>query len=281
MRVNKYALDNRSAPRPKAGAKDQAKHKGRVLRPNRAGYEFLAHVSHDLRTPIHSIIGFSQLLQDSLMCPSADVAQALQQIQESGRYLLDMANGALDLARVEAGAQTLKLEDVTLEDGLIAECLAMIRTAADKKNIVIHFARIGKHVVHADRILLKRVLLNLLANAVKYNRAGGSITLDCMTGSAGFVRLSVTDTGMGIPEEQQSRVFQPFQRMHRHNTVEDGTGIGLTISKHLIEFMGGVMGFTSTSGVGSTFWFELQPGRGMEAAASCSDTITAARGKPA
>ncbi|MGH8120956.1 MAG: GAF domain-containing protein, partial [Gammaproteobacteria bacterium] len=178
---------------------------------------FLSRMSHELRTPLHAILGFSQLLKDGLSNATQDEINFLQQIQHSSQHLMDMINEVLDLARIEAGKLDLILEDIDLNDGICTECLALVQTIAEKNNIALHLKAGGNHpiVVYADRIRLKQVLLNLLSNAVKYNRPQGSVIMEYNT-DAKVVRVTVTDTGKGIPENQHDRLFQPFTRIHRN-----------------------------------------------------------------
>jgi PAS domain S-box-containing protein len=232
-----------------AKARDTAEHA------NLAKSDFLSRMSHELRTPLHSILGFSQMLEDHVS-QTEEEKQIAQQIWNSGRHLLMLIDEVLDIARIEAGKLELFLEDVDLSD-ILAECLHLVQGLADKKYVVIHQKEDEGLAVHTDRLRLKQILLNLLSNAIKYNQQGGSITVNGVAQPNGYVRVTVTDTGKGIPEDQQGLVFQPFTRIHPKDRATAGTGIGLTISQKLVEEMGGKMGFESRPGVGSTFWFEL------------------------
>jgi PAS domain S-box-containing protein len=236
--------------------KELIKSKEEAERANRAKSDFLSRMSHELRTPLHSILGFSQVLEDNSPRLAQEEKQMLQQIRDSGGHLLELIDEVLDITRIEAGKLELFLEDVELA-GILTECHHLVRAMADKKNIAIHLKEDEGLALHTDRTRLKQILLNLLSNAIKYNQYGGSITVNSVVQPNDRVRVTVTDTGKGIPEDQQGRVFQPFARIHRKDSATAGTGMGLTISQRLVEEMGGKMGFESRPGAGSSFWFEL------------------------
>ena len=223
--------------------------------------EFLSRMSHELRTPLHSILGFSQLLEGSLQDLTQEEKQSLQHIRNSGQHLLKLINEVLDLTRIDAGKLELFMKDVDLPE-VITECLSLVRGMADSKHIAIHVQQLAPCTVYADRTRVKEILLNLFSNAIKYNRQNGSVTVACSeSGMDQRLRVMVTDTGSGIPADQQERVFQPFTRIHRKDSEIEGTGIGLTISKRLVEAMGGEIGFSSEADRGTTFWFDLRSGR--------------------
>jgi PAS domain S-box-containing protein len=221
---------------------------------NEAKSEYLSRMSHELRTPLNAILGFAQLLElDDLHDEQRD---NLGHILSGARHLLSLINEVLDIAAIEAGRLTLSLEPVPLAD-VAAETVSLIRPLADQRNIMVVTPDVAcaTHVL-GDRQRLKQVLLNLLSNAVKYNRDGGSVELACAPGADDRLRISVTDTGLGIPPEALARLFVPFERVGRQSGVE-GTGLGLPLSKRLAEAMGGTLDLTSTAGQGSTFWIEL------------------------
>ena len=222
---------------------------------NMAKSEFLSSMSHELRTPMNAIIGFSQLLifENSLKDRDKD---SVNEILKAGSHLLELINQILDLARIESGKLDLSIEPVELSS-VVHECLSLISTLAQRRNIDIITCNLKDVVVRADRIRLKQAMLNLLSNAVKYNRDGGSIKLDVVPKSLHRLRILVIDTGPGIPSNRLNELFQPFNRLAAENTNIEGTGIGLTITRHIVEMMGGSVDVKSEVGTGSTFWIDL------------------------
>jgi signal transduction histidine kinase/ActR/RegA family two-component response regulator len=224
---------------------------------NRAKSAFLSSMSHELRTPLNAILGFAQILASpSMPTTHEQKAEFAGHIVKSGRHLLTLINEILDLAKVEAGAVALSMEPVGLAE-ILAECRTMIGPLAAARGIQLSFPEGAPAVVQADRTRLKQVLLNLLSNAVKYNRDGGAVTVACMACGTRCVRVSVLDTGMGLGSEQMAALFQPFNRLGQEGGAQEGTGIGLVVTRRLVELMGGTIGVTSTPGVGSTFYVEL------------------------
>jgi len=226
---------------------------------NQAKSEFLSSMSHELRTPMNAILGFAQLLEDNPEEPlSEEQAECVRHILKGGNHLLQLINEVLDMARIEAGRVTVSIEAVHPRS-LVDTCLEMIGSMADKRGIRIHDQTNGRDLpaVRADYTRFKQVLLNLLSNAVKYNRKNGEIWLHCQPVAADMLRLSVRDSGPGIPAEKREQVFVPFNRLGAEGSAIEGTGIGLTIAKQLVELMGGHIGFDSKPDVGSTFWVEL------------------------
>lgn len=228
-------------------------------RANQAKSEFLSSMSHELRTPLNGILGFAQLLEYDpglpLQPPQKDKTD---QIIKSGNHLLELIDQVLELAKIEAGKISVSLEDLPICT-IYDECTPLITTMAEKRNISLDVEcdESADILVHADHTRLKQVLLNLLSNAVKYNRDGGSITVCGSTTPRDMLHITVTDTGLGIPDDQQAKLFQPFERLGRETSEIEGTGIGLTITRELVRLMGGDIGFSSEVGKGTTFWIDI------------------------
>ena len=218
---------------------------------------FLSSMSHELRTPLNAILGFAQMLEIGTPPPTPLQKRNVDQILKAGWYLLELINEVLDLSMIESGKVMLSREPVALAD-LLLECRAMIEPQAQKRGVSLHFPRLERaSFVSADRTRFKQVLLNLLLNAIKYNRPNGSVTVECALTGPDILRIGVRDTGAGMAPEQMAHLFQPFNRLGKESGVEEGTGIGLVVTKRLVELMGGGIGVESTVDVGSLFWVEL------------------------
>ena len=217
---------------------------------------FINNMSHELRTPLNAILGFAQLLEIGPPLPTDIQTERLQIITKAGWYLLELINGILDHATIKSGELSLTREPVPLEITIL-ECLAMIESQAKKRDIHINLISFDKTwFVNADRIRVKQVLINLLSNAIKYNREHGTVVVKC-TCTPGRIRISIKDSGIGLPPEKMAQLFQPFNRLGQEGGTEEGTGMGLVVTKQLIELMGGSINVESTVGVGSEFWVEL------------------------
>ena len=224
---------------------------------NLAKSDFLSSMSHELRSPLNAILGFAQLMDTGSPVPTATQKGSIDQILHAGWYLLELINEILDLAVIESGRLSLSLEPVSLSD-VIIECQAMIEPLAEKRGISMSFPHFESAChVRADRTRLKQVLVNLLSNAIKYNQARGAVVVDCALSTSGRVRISVSDTGAGLSPENLVQLFQPFNRLGQEAGGEEGTGIGLVVSKRLVELMQGAIGAESIVGKGSVFWIEL------------------------
>jgi signal transduction histidine kinase/CheY-like chemotaxis protein len=224
---------------------------------NRAKSEFLSSMSHELRTPLNAILGFAQLLDTGSPAPTVTQKRNIEQILKAGWYLLELINEVLDLALIESGKLTLSNEPVSLAE-VIVECRAMIEPQARTRGIGMTFPRFEIHrYVFADRTRVKQVLINLLFNAIKYNRPLGAVAVECQLVAPDSIRICVRDTGVGLAPEQLAQLFQPFNRLGKEAGAEEGTGIGLVVTKRLVELMGGRIGADSTLDVGSVFWVEF------------------------
>ena len=228
-------------------------------RASRAKSEFLSRMSHELRTPLNAILGFAQLLESDPVEPlSVSQKESVEHILQAGWHLLELINEVLDLSRIESGKLQLSLESVDVA-GLALECRNLLGPVAAQRGITLLDQGSGPELprVYADRTRLKQVLLNLLSNAIKYNREQGTITLSYGVQADHRLRLSVSDTGEGIAPERLDSLFESFNRLGAEDTDVEGTGIGLVITKRLVELMGGSIGVESRLGVGSTFWIDL------------------------
>ena len=224
---------------------------------NLAKSDFLSSMSHELRSPLNAILGFAQLMETGTPLPTPPQAESIAQILQAGWYLLALINEILDLSLIESGRLSLSQESMSLTE-VLADCQAMSEPQALAHQVQLRFpAGTDPVYVKADRTRVKQVLINLLSNAIKYNRLGGKVDVTCQDVSAGRVRISFRDTGLGLSAEQLGQLFQPFNRLGQEASAKEGTGIGLVVSKRLVELMGGAIGMASTVGVGSVFWIEL------------------------
>ncbi len=224
---------------------------------NRAKSEFLSSMSHELRTPLNAVLGFAQLMETATPLPSPTQKMSIDQILKGGWYLLHLINEILDLALIESGKLTMTQESIDLSEAF-RDYQLVIMPMAVTHNITVRFPDDAqKRYVNADKTRIKQVMINLLSNAIKYNRPDGVVTVSCEATPVQGMRVSVSDTGLGLTPEMMQQLFQPFNRLGQESGDTDGTGIGLVVTKQLVELMGGVIGVHSEVGVGSTFWFEL------------------------
>ncbi len=224
---------------------------------NLAKSEFLSSMSHELRSPLNAILGFAQLMDSATPPATPQQKESIDRILHAGWYLLELINEIIDLAVIESGSLTISEEPVSLAE-VMFDCQSIIEPQSQKRDIKLSFPAFDVPIfVRADRVRLKQVLINLLSNAIKYNRPGGTVVVGCDAAIQGRVRISVTDTGQGLSQDQLRQLFQPFNRLGQERSSEEGTGIGLVMSKLLVELMGGAIGVRSTVGAGSEFWYDL------------------------
>jgi signal transduction histidine kinase/ActR/RegA family two-component response regulator len=249
-----------------ASNRELAQARKEAERANEAKSEFLSSMSHELRTPLNAILGFGQILaSETLQQTAAQKKEFLNHILKAGRHLLALINEILDLARIESGAVSLSLEPASIGE-LMLECRQLTEPMAGQRGIRMVFPPESQICVIADRTRLKQVLLNLLSNAIKYNREGGAVVVGYESVDSQRVRVSVQDTGPGLRPEQVQALFQPFNRLGQESGPVEGTGIGLVVTKKLVELMGGTIGVSSTVGAGSVFSIELKSAEPASAA---------------
>lgn len=224
-------------------------------RANRAKSIFLSSMSHELRTPMNSILGFSQLLEMDREL-SDENQQFITEIRKAGNHLLDLINEVLDLAKVESGTTRVDIEPVTLQD-LLQDIITLLKPDADRRRIALTIGDIGNAVVLADKVRLKQALINLISNAIKYNRDSGWVNIYTENASNDILSIVVEDNGVGIDEDHLNEVFEPFNRLGKEFSDIEGTGIGLALTRRLVEMMAGRIAVESERGVGSRFCINL------------------------
>lgn len=223
---------------------------------NKAKSEFLSSMSHELRTPMNAVLGFSQLLL--IKAKDDDAKENINEIINAGEHLLELINQVLELAKIESGTLPLSIESYPLTD-LINDCLLTMMPSANQQKIEINnkIDPLNSSMIKVDKTQFRQVIFNLLTNAIKYNQKNGKVIIDCMQINEQILRISISDTGKGLSAKQQSHIFKPFDRAGAENSHIPGTGLGLVISKDLIERMNGSIGFESEAGKGSCFWIQI------------------------
>jgi len=220
---------------------------------NLAKSEFLSSMSHELRTPMNSVLGFSQILMTDPDSPlTDDQMESAQQISNAGNHLLELINDVLDLSRIEAGKVELRIENLSLRD-MLADCSNLMSPQVRAADLTLELATFEDCIVAADEVSLKQVVLNLLSNAIKYNREGGMVTISVPPLADGQVSIAIADSGVGIPESRIDELFQPFNRLGAEQSVVEGTGVGLVITKQLLQLMNGSIEVVSQPNNGTIF----------------------------
>ena len=216
---------------------------------NQAKSKFLSSMSHELRTPLNAILGFSQLIE--MKSQEEKTRDNSQEIINAGNHLLSLIEEILDLSKIESGHIELSIEECSLNK-ILNNTLTLINPLAEKHSIQIENKVNTSFNINVDKMRFKQVILNFLSNAIKYNSENGKVIIDSSTDN-NMLRLSITDTGKGLTPEQLNNLFEPFERLGAENSNIEGTGLGLNISKDLIELMGGTITVESTVGKGSRF----------------------------
>ncbi|MEP6606348.1 MAG: GAF domain-containing sensor histidine kinase [Nitrosospira sp.] len=225
--------------------------------------DFVSTLCHELRAPLNSVLGYAQLLEVGTPPLASSQLSSIHEILKAGWHQSKLIDQILELAVIESGKLSMVRESLPLFE-VLSECLAMMKPQAQMKGIQLSLCQKDmKWFVYADRVRLKQILINLLSNAIKYNREGGTVTVACSRCSPERIRVSVKDTGIGLPPEKLAQLFQAYNRLGQESGSEEGTGIGLTVTKRLVEMMEGTVGVESAVGVGSIFWIELRSAEGL------------------
>jgi signal transduction histidine kinase/CheY-like chemotaxis protein len=248
-----YAFARDITPRKQAEA-SLIRARDDAERANRAKSEFLSRMSHELRTPMNAILGFAQVLELESIAP--EHKDYIREIHRAGDHLLELINELLDLSRIETGKLPVLVQPIALQ-AILSQALQITQAMREERQIALLQYCQNEVRILADATRLRQILVNLLTNAVKYNHAGGRITIACQPQSDTMLRIAVADTGPGIVPEKQHLLFRPFERLGAELSEVEGVGIRLALSKQLAELMGAKIGVDSTPGVGSTFWLDL------------------------
>ena len=224
---------------------------------NDAKSDFLSSMSHELRTPLNAILGFGQLLGNANSEIKEEHLDWVREILEAGYHLLELINQVLDLSKIESGHLSLTITSINAEE-IVDSAIQMVTSIAEKNQIIIHHETNNDNIhTLADTIRIRQILINLLSNAIKYNKLNGRVTIKTMITKNNYVRFMVEDTGYGIANNKLSKLFDPFERLGADMSKIEGSGIGLSVSKNLVEAMKGEIGVESTEGSGSVFWFDM------------------------
>jgi two-component system sensor histidine kinase EvgS len=222
---------------------------------NQAKSRFLSSMSHELRTPLNSILGFSELIK--IETDDSEILESSQEINDAGKHLLELINQVLDLAKIESGTVSQAIAQYNLSD-ILSDCLSLTKPLADEKLILVDVKIDSALTVYVDRTSFKQIVVNLLSNAIKYNVSNGQVNISTAIVANNTLRLNIADTGKGLSEAQKKHLFRSFDRAGAENSSIEGTGLGLMISKALIEMMNGAIGVDSKLEQGSCFWVEIQ-----------------------
>lgn len=236
---------------------DLVKAKSEAEKASKSKSIFLSNMSHELRTPMNAILGFAQLIE--LDAHDDKLKRNVDEILRAGNHLLELINEVLDLTKIESGHINLSIDNASLQE-LIEDCMFTIIPMVNESGLkyINNIPEDKDYLINIDYTRAKQVLLNLLSNAIKYNQDNGYISMNSEIKPDGYIRLAISDSGKGLNQEQQDKLFQPFERAGAENSNIEGTGIGLVICKQLIELMGGNIGLDSTPGIGSTFWVDFK-----------------------
>jgi signal transduction histidine kinase len=221
---------------------------------NIAKSEFLSSMSHELRTPLNAILGFAQLIEMNTKVDNT--RESSQEIINAGNHLLSLINQVLDLSKIESGNLDLSFKKCFLNE-ILDDMITLIKPLAEKNSIIIDNKVNTLSYINVDEIRFKQILLNILSNAIKYNRENGKVIINSSVNDRNIICLSISDTGTGLTDEQLNNIFEPFERLGKENSNIEGTGLGLKISKELIELMGGTITVESTVGKGSIFFIQF------------------------